>query len=69
MPKIVFINTDDKELPLELGYGDVGDAAGHLDGGDAWNDLTMQYGTQTIKAVRIDFEEPCLIKDDSEEGS
>ncbi len=63
MPKIVFINTDDKELPLELGYGDVGDAAGDLDGGDAWRYLIEQHGKQTIKAVRIDFEEPCEVED------
>jgi len=58
MPRIIFINTDGKELPLKVGYGDVGDAAGHLNGGDAWNDLISQHGPQVIKSVRIDLDEP-----------
>lgn len=55
MPRLIFINTDGEELQLKCGYGDVGDAAGDLDGGDALNELVSTFGKKAkyIKEVRI----------------
>ena len=64
MPRLVFINIQGEELKLIYGYGDLGDAAGDLDGGDALNELKNIHGEKAkhIREIRIisDNDEPLL---------
>ena len=64
MPRLIFLTTDGEELKLKYGYGDLGDAAGDLDGGDALNELISIHGEKAkhIKEIRIvsDNDEPLL---------
>jgi len=55
MPRLIFINTDGEELQLDADYGDLGDAAGDLNGGDALNELVDIHGEKAkyIREIRI----------------
>lgn len=56
--RIVFVTDNGEPLYFNRNYGDLGDAAGDLNGGDAIRDLVDKMGKVTIKEIRLIPKQP-----------